>query len=146
MTEREEQAKAWLNRNYGMALELESIKRRLEKMQSDIEKVCKPIKLREIQESHSGNSQEDKMADYLDISEDLGKRYFELMAKDGVTLQVINKMDSPILRTILIERYINRLKWSKVAIIMHLEERQIMRYHVQALDAVLPFIPKEAKK
>lgn len=145
MTEREEQAKAWLNRNYGMALELESIKRRLEKMQSDIEKVCKPIKLREIQESHSGNSQEDKMADYLDISEDLGKRYFELMAKDGVTLQVINKMDSPILRTILIERYINRLKWSKVAIIMHLEERQIMRYHVQALDAVLPFIPKEAK-
>lgn len=146
MTEREEQAKAWLNRNYGMALELESIKRRLEKMQSDIEKVCKPIKLREIQESHSGNSQEDKMADYLDISEDLGKRYFELMAKDGVTLQVINKMDSPILRTILIERYINRLKWSNVAIIMHLEERQIMRYHVQALDAVLPFIPKEAKK
>lgn len=146
MTEREEQAKAWLNRNYGMALELESIKRRLEKMQSDIEKVCKPIKLREIQESHSGNSQEDKMADYLDISEDLGKRYFELMAKDGVTLQVINKMDSPILRTILIERYINRLKWSKVAIIMHLEERQIMRYHVQALDAVLPFIPKEAKQ
>lgn len=146
MTEREEQAKAWLNRNYGMALELEAIKRRLEKMQSDIEKVCKPIKLREIQESHSGNSQEDKMADYLDISEDLGKRYFELMAKDGVTLQVINKMDSPILRTILIERYINRLKWSKVAIIMHLEERQIMRYHVQALDAVLPFIPKEAKQ
>lgn len=146
MTEREEQAKAWLNRNYGMALELESIKRRLEKMQSDIEKVCKPIKLREIQESHSGNSQEDKMADYLDISEDLGKKYFELMAKDGVTLQVINKMDSPILRTILIERYINRLKWSKVAIIMHLEERQIMRYHVQALDAVLPFIPKEAKQ
>ena len=145
MTEREEAAKTWLNRNYGMALELESIKRRLEKMQSDIEKVCKPIKLREIQESHSGNSQEDKMADYLDISEDLGKRYFELMAKDGVTLQVINKMDSPILRTILIERYINRLKWSKVAIIMHLEERQIMRYHVQALDAVLPFIPKEAK-
>lgn len=146
MTEREEAAKAWLNRNYGMALELESIKRRLEKMQSDIEKVCKPIKLREIQESHSGNSQEDKMADYLDISEDLGKRYFELMAKDGVTLQVINKMDSPILRTILIERYINRLKWSKVAIIMHLEERQIMRYHVQALDAVLPFIPKETKQ
>ena len=146
MTEREEQAKAWLNRNYGMALELESIKRRLEKMQSDIEKVCKPIKLREIQESHSGNSQEDKMADYLDISEDLGKKYFELMAKDGVTLQVINKMDSPILRTILIERYINRLKWSKVAIIMHLEERQIMRYHVNALDAVLPFIPKEAKQ
>ena len=146
MTEREKAAKVWLNRNYGMALELESIKRRLEKMQSDIEKVCKPIKLREIQESHSGNSQEDKMAEYLDISEDLGKRYFELMAKDGVTLQVINKMDSPILRTILIERYINRLKWSNVAIIMHLEERQIMRYHVQALDAVLPFIPKEARR
>ena len=45
MTEREERAKAWLNRNYALSLELDAIKRRLERMESDLEKVCKPIKL-----------------------------------------------------------------------------------------------------
>lgn len=146
MTEREERAKEWLNRNYGLALEVESIKRRLEKMQSDIEKVCKPIKPREVQEGRGGNSQEDKMADYIDMTEELKERLSVLLAKDRETIRVIEKVESPILRTILNERYINRLKWQKIAVVVHLEQSRLFDYHRQALSAILPYIPEEDKK
>ena len=57
MTEREERAKAWLNRNYDTALEIEAIKRRLERMNSDLEKVTRPLKVKEVIEANNpGNS------------------------------------------------------------------------------------------
>lgn len=147
MTESEEKAKEWLNRNYVDSLELEALKRRLERMQSDIEKVCKPIKLREVQEGLGfGNNQEDKMADYMDMSGDLSNRYLQLLRKDGETLRVINKLDSQIYRTILIERYVNRLKWDQVLKHIHIDRSTLFRYHLQALSAILPFIPEEVKK
>lgn len=143
MTEREERAKAWLNRNYALSLELDAIKRRLERMESDLEKVCKPIKLREVQEAQGlGNGVEDRLAEYMDMSADLQVRMLELLAKDGETIKVINRVESATLRTILIERYVNRLKWPEVARAVHYEERRTHDYHLQALDAIIPFIPE----
>lgn len=147
MTEREEQAKAWLNRNYEEALELAAIERRIEKLQADIERCVKPLRLKEVIEGFGAdNAQETKMAEYLDMSGDLGSRYMKLIGKDNETLKVINNVDSTMLRTILIERYVNRLGWNKISENVHLERSRLFDYHRQALDAVLPFIPEEAKR
>ena len=146
MTEREEKAQAWLNRNYALSLELEAVKRRLERMESDLEKVCKPIRLKEVQEAQGlGNGVEDRLAEYMDMSADLQDRMQVLIAKDEQTMQVIIKVDSPMLRAILIERYINRLRWREMCTALHFERSRLFDLHVQALDAVLPFIPEEAK-
>ena len=146
MTEREERAKEWLNRNYGIALEIQAIQRRLERMNADLEKVTRPLKLKEVIEANNpGNSQEDRLADYIDMSEEFSKQLTMLMRLDAQTMRVIKKVESPALRTILIERYVNRLGWKKIAEIMHYEDRRVFDYHRQALDAVLPYIPKGAK-
>lgn len=142
MTEREEHAKNWLNRNYGTALEIQAIQRRLERMNADLEKVTRPLKIKEVIEANNpGNAQEDRLADYIDMSDDLSRRLIHLTRLDTETMDVINKVESPTLRTILIERYINRLSWNKVAEAVHYERRWVMELHRQALDAVIPFIP-----
>ena len=147
MTEREEKAKAWLNRNYGIALEIQAIQRRLERMTSDLEKVTRPIKFKEVIEANNpGNSQEDKMVDYIELSEDLAGRLTYLMSLDAQTMRVIEKVESPILRTILIERYINRLNWNQIKTKLHKDGGWVFELHRQALDAILPYVPEEAKK
>lgn len=146
MTEREEKAKAWLNRNYALSLELDAIKRRLERMESDLEKVCKPIKLREVQEAQGlGNGIEERLVEYMDMSSDLQTRMQVLISKDEQTMKIISHVESPMLRAILIERYINRLRWKDMSTVFHFERSRLFDLHVQALDAVLPFIPEEAK-
>lgn len=147
MTEREERAKSWLNRNYGIALEIQAIQRRLERMNSDLEKVTRPLKIKEVIEANNpGNSQEDRLTDYIDLSDDLSQRLIHLARLDSVTMEAINKVESPTLRTVLIERYINRLSWNHVTEAMHYERRWIMELHRQAICAVMPYIPEEAMK
>lgn len=142
MTESEERAKDWLNRNFGMSLEIAAIKRRLERMESNIEKVCKPIRLKEVQEGYGdGNSQENLMAEYLDLAAEIERRELILEQRDKETAAVIDKVESPILRTILIERYINRLIWRDICEAIHLEKSRMLELHLQALSAVVPYIP-----
>ena len=146
MTEREERAKEWLNRNYGIALEIQAIQRRLERMNADLEKVTRPLKIKEVIEANNpGNAQEDRLADYIDMSDELSKRIVYLMGLDHTTKNVIDKVDSPTLRTILFERYINRLSWKKIGEAIHHDGGWLFEMHRQALDAVLPFIPEDAK-
>ena len=145
MTEREEKAKEWLNRNYGRSLEITAMKRRLERMESNLEKVCKPLRLKEVQEGHDGNSQESMMAEYLDLAADIERREFVLECADTETQKVIDKVEGSILRTVLIERYINRLRWKDLCDALHFERSWLFEIHKQALDAVLPFIPEEVK-
>jgi hypothetical protein len=141
MTEREERAKEWLNRNYGFALECDAIQRRLDRMQSDIEKCVKPIRLKEVQEQNSGNSQEDKLATWIDMAAELEKKRYILLARDEETKKVIDMVESHVLRAILIERYINRRPWRSMPHIFRYERSRLFDLHLQALDAVIPFIP-----
>lgn len=144
MTEREEKAKAWLNRNYGIALEIEAIKRRLERMNADLEKVTRPLKVKEVIEANNpGNSQEDRLADFIDMSDDLKQRLEHLNSLDMETINVINNIEFPTLRSILIERYVNRLSWKQICEVTHYERTWVWDLHRQALCAVLPFIPEE---
>lgn len=146
MTEREEKAKDWLNRNFGFAMECDAIQSRLDRMQSDIEKCVKPIREKEVQEQHVGNSQEDKMATWIDMSAELERKRYLLLARDNETIKVIEKLDSHIYKTILIERYINRLNWNQIKAKLHKDGGWVFELHRQALDAILPYVPEEAKR
>lgn len=146
MTEREEKAKAWLNRNFGKAMEIEALKRSIERMESDLERSVKPLRLKEVQEKPAGNSQEERMAEYLDLSSEVEKKKLMLDRADKETMRVIEQVEGSVLRTILIERYVNRLRWKEMVNRIHFEQSRLFDYHRQALDAVLPFIPEEAKR
>lgn len=141
MTEREERAKEWLNRNFGFAMECDAIQSRLDRMQSDIEKCVKPIRAKEVQEHHVGNSQEDKMATWIDMSAELERKRYLLLERDNETINVIEKLDSHIYKTILIERYVNRRSWRIIEKIVPYERSRMYDLHLQALSAIIPFIP-----
>lgn len=142
MTESEEKAKAWLNRNYGESIYIDSLRRRLERLESEIDRMTKPLSRRESQISHDDNSQENKLTEYLDFLDELKTKEIILFNHDLETVNVIDKVESYVFRTILTERYVNRLKWPAISELTNTEQRTLYRYHSQALDAVLPFIPK----
>ncbi len=148
MTEREEKAKEWLNRNFGKAMELEALKRRVERMESDLERSVKPLRLKEVQEEPEGNSQEEKLAEFIDLKKMLEIKILELGIEDQKTIKVILRVDQAISRTILIERYVNRLSWKEIAKAMQFSPGggHLYNMHRDALCAVLPFIPDEVKK
>lgn len=143
MTEREEMAKNWLNRNYGKAMEIEAIKRRLERMETDLDRSVKPLKFKEVQEEPYGNMQEEMIADYLDLQMALKSKINELNDSDNETMKVIEQVGQAFLRTILIERYVNRLSWKTISKQLHIEQGgHLYRLHDESLSAVLPFIPE----
>lgn len=142
MTDNEEKAKAWLNRNYGESIYIDSLRRRLERLESEIDRMTKPLSRRESQISHDDNSQENKLAEYLDFLDELKNKEIILFNHDLETVNVIDNVESYVFRTILTERYVNRLKWDAISKMTNTEKRTLYRYHIQALDAVLPFIPK----
>ena len=141
MTNNEERAKEWLNRNYGESIYINSLRRRLERLESEINKMTKPLARHESQICHDDNSQENKLTEYLDFLEELRNKEIALFNHDLETVNVIDKVESFIFRTILTERYVNRLKWSAISELTNTEQRTLYRYHAQALDAVSPFIP-----
>lgn len=144
MTEREKQAQSWLNRNYGKAMEIEAIKRSLERMETDLDRSVKPLKFKEVQEKPNGNLQEDMIADFVDLQFDLQKKIKKLVDEDKRTLYVIGRVSQAFLRTILIERYVNRLSWKDISNTLHVERGgHLYRLHLEALSAVLPYIPEE---
>lgn len=147
MTEREEKAKEWLNRNFGKAMEIEALKRRLERMESELERSVRPIRLKEVQEESNGNSQEEKLAEYIDMQKMVDVKILDLGVEDQKTIKAILNVDSAIYRTILIERYVNRLSWKQIAAVMHFSPGggHFYHLHLEALSAVLPYIPEPAK-
>ena len=79
-------------------------------------------------------SEDDRMASFRE------RGY--LMMLDAQTMQVIEKVESPILRTILIERYINRLNWNQIKEKVHKDGGWVFELHRQAISAVMPYIPE----
>jgi len=129
-------------------MELEALKRRVERMESDLERSVKPLRLKEVQEEPEGNSQEEKLAEFIDLKKMLEIKILELGIEDQKTIKVILMIDQAISRTILIERYVNRLSWKEIAKVMHFSPGggHLYNMHRDALCAVLPFIPDEVKK
>lgn len=147
MIEREKQAQAWLNRNYGKAMEIEAIKRSLERMETNLERSVKPLKFKEVQEEPYGNTQEEMIADFLDLQISLRMKIKALADDDRKTLAVIGMVEQAFLRTILIERYVNRLSWKDISNTLHVERGgHLYRMHLEALSAVLPYIPEVEKE
>lgn len=140
MTDNQYYAKLWLNRMYGVANHVESLKRKQEEVLSSLSGIGK------YEESISGsdpNPTESKYLKYSEISAEIEKQLHKLHTEDLRTLEVIEHLDNEEQKAVLIDRYLNRLSWNLIAISHNYVERQAYRYHDEALEKVYPFIPKE---
>lgn len=140
MTDNQYYAKLWLNRMYGVANHVESLKRKQEEILSSLSGIGK------YEESISGsdpNPTESKYLKYSEISAEIEKQLHKLYKEDLRTLEVIEHLDNEEQKAVLIDRYLNRMTWKKIAVIHNYGERQVYRYHEEALETVWPFIPQD---
>ena len=143
MTETQYTAKKWLNRTYIEAQEIGALQEKLEQMESEINRAVKPLGASEIQTDHDHTAQEIKLAAYSDLKVEVLNRLQELWRQEARSLEIIGKLEKSNHRTILILRYVNRMTWAKIINEMHIAEPTAFRFHIEALDAIAPLIPKE---
>ena len=139
MTDRQYDSKIWLNRMYGVANHIESLRRKQEEVLSSLSGIGK------YEETIAGsdpNPTESKYLKYSEISGEIEKQLHRLHMEDLRTLEVIEHLDKEEQKAVLIDRYLNRLPWSLIASSHNYGERQVYRYHDDALEKVYPFIPK----
>lgn len=140
MTNKQYESKRWLNRMYGVANHIESLKRKQEEVLSSLSGIGK------YEESVSGsdpNPTESKYLKYSEISAEIEKQLHKLHKEDLRTLEVIEHLDNEEQKAILIDRYLNRLPWNLIISSHNYAERQVYRYHDEALEKIWLYIPKE---
>ena len=139
MTDKQYESKCWLNRMYGVASHVESLKRKQEEVLASTSGIGK------YEESFPGTdpkSTETKMLNYSEICSKIEQKLTVLHAEDMKTLDVIEHLDNEVEKAVLIDRYLNRMSWRKIAALHGYEERQIYRYHESALENVWRYVPR----
>ena len=89
------------------------------------------------------NASESKNIEYSLLSEQIDKKTMELASENIRTYVVIDKVSDPMLRGMLIARYINRKSWADVGKLYNYSKSRAFDYRLIALDAVIPFVPQE---
>ena len=100
----------------------------------------------EVQES-STYTAEDKMAEYIDMEEEVDKRVSELIKLKRKVMSEIENVGDRLHRIVLTERYINNQKWGRIAETYEYEsERQVHNLHGSALQDFYERNVEEVKK
>lgn len=76
---------------------------------------------------------EDRIVNYVDYSKEIDLLIDELSEKKMKAVRKIDKIDSSLYRTLLIERYINCKEWEEVAGCIGYSERRTLEHHNDAL-------------
>ena len=140
MTDKQYESKCWLNRMYGVANHIESLQRKQEEVLSSLSGIGK---YEETTGGSDPNPTESKYLRYLEISGKIEEQLHILHKEDLRTLEVIEHLEKEEQKAVLIDRYLNRLPWRLIASSHNYGERQVYRYHDDALELVWPFIPKD---
>lgn len=133
MTDVQKYADSWLNRNYSEWQEVQKLKQRLELSESALSTGVSRMTKPEIQENHSGNSQEEKLVNFSYLSQVIADRVSSLDRADALTIQVIGTLDKSDFRLILLSRYILRQSWGQMEKEMHMSRRTLFRIRDKAL-------------
>ncbi len=139
MTNRQYAAKKWLNRMYGVANHIESLRRKQEEVLSSLSGIGK---YEEHIPGSDPNLTESKQIRYSEISAEIEKQLHKLHKEDLRTLEVIEHLDDEEQKAVLIDRYLNRLPWNLIISSHNYAERQVYRYHDKALEKIWPLIPR----
>lgn len=135
-------AQDWLNRMHDTARFIESLEAKREEVISSLSGIGK-YDADSIPAQTGENSTETKNLLYSKLSAEIEKNTSILMAEDNRTLDVILMVKDPRMKSVLIDRYLSRLKWEDIAVKQNYSVSWIYKLHESALRKVCPFIPKE---
>lgn len=145
MTDEQLFAQDWLNRMYHFENKLAANVRSREKVLGSLSGIGKYDA--EFIPTQSGeNATETKLLEFSRLSEIIEKDALILLKEDNRTRAVIEKIgdtpDDEIMKAVLIDRYVNRLKWEEVGRLHNYSTQRTKQLHDKALTKIIPFIPK----
>ena len=128
-------AKEWLNRGRYLDKEINQL---LEDQQNALNLACGTAVSyggEKVQTSKQ-NATEQKFIAYADYSAEIDNRIDQLYDIKTEIKAVINKLDDPLLRALLIARYVNIKTWEQIAEDLNYDLRWVYRLHDKALHAI----------
>lgn len=136
-----QQAKEWLNRNFGLWKQLKSLNHKRESQTfANISQYEAGFS------STTGNSSESKMLSYAELNSRIEKIEKKLKIGDSQTKAIIDKVENSLYWSILTERYIDRKGWDEIAKNHNYSRSHIFRVHGEALVEVRIYVPEDDKK
>ena len=129
-------SKEWLNRGYKLDKEINALlKEQSAALTRATGSTCGTSAER-VQTSRR-NTTEDRFINYASYSELIDNRIDELYAIKQEILSAINKVDDAVLRTLLIEKYVNFHTWEQIACNMNYSYVHVVHnLHPKALNAI----------
>lgn len=142
MTDNQYFAKTWLNQVYAVTKRELAAKEEIQaKLLASITSGAVDYSKDRIQ-NNNPQGQEERMITYSQATADVEKVREKIAKLIRVRLEVINHVPDSVLRTILIERYINQKSWGWIEKSLQYSHDRIMVLHRKALEEVYRFIPK----
>ena len=145
MTDEQLHAQDWLNRMYHFENKLAANVRSRDKVLASLSGIGK-YDAEFIPTQTGENSTETKLLEFSRLSEIIEKDVIVLLHEDNRTREVIEKIgdtpDDEIMKAVLIDRYVNRLKWEDVGRLHNYSIHRTKQLHGDALKKIVPFIPQ----
>lgn len=142
MSDRQFEAHLWLSRMWGKDNEIESYERRKADIISQLSGIGKYDD--EFIPANTGeNTTETKNIEYSLLCEKIEKLINEISEENIRTLETIQRLSDAKMRSMLYDRYINRLSWNQIQSKYHYAQRQPYRIIHNGLDKIRSFIPDD---
>lgn len=128
--------RAWLDRGRLMDKEIEQMLLAKEALFSQACGTSGSVWQERVQAGRENRS-ERKLISLIRLGEAIDRRIDELVSVREQILAAVSALPDPLLRTLLIARYINFQGWEQIAEDMNYSQRHITRLHGKALNALL---------
>lgn len=146
MTDLQYYAKTWLNQVYIVTKKELAAKEEIQsKILASITSGAVDYSKDRIQ-NNNPQAQEERVISYAQATDDV-ERVREKIAKlIRVRLEVINMLPDSVMRTILIERYLNQKSWKRIEDSFSYSHAWTMKLHMKALEEISRFIPRNEEE
>lgn len=139
------ECRTWFSRAWAKDDELKSYEQRKDEIISQLSGIGKYDS--EFVPAQTGeNSVETKNIEYSQLCQKIENLIREISVMNSRTLEVMSQIRDVKVRTMLYDRYINRMSWSQIGNKYHYAQRQPYRYIERGLDEARRFITDEEIK
>ena len=142
MSDKQFESHIWLSRMWGKDNEIESYEKRKADIISSLSGIGHYDS--EFIPTQTGeNSTETKNIEYSLLCEKIEKLMTEISTENIRTLRIIEKIKDVKMRSMIYDRYINRMGWGQIQNKYHYSQRQPYRIVHEGLVKIRPYIPDD---
>ena len=134
MTDEQIAAWDWLSRGYKIDREVAALEAAKQSVLNDLTRGTSQLAPDKVQTSKV-NTSERMMLKYAELTAQIDRRIDALIDTKAEILAAINRVDDATLRALLVNRYVNLMRWEQVAISMNYNYPWTMELHRRALSA-----------